>query len=139
MKLNRRRRHESLQLATPGMIDIVFLLLIFFLVNSSFRPTERQIESRLADPTAASTSAPQEPLTIKILPLAGIYGYQVGGRQFVDRQSLNRWLKQWPVKSQSVMVMTPADAPIEMSILTINDCKQAGFETVSYVPVLNLN
>lgn len=134
MKLNRRRAADGLQLSTPGMIDIVFLLLIFFLVNSSFRPSERQIASQLTDATATSATAEQDPLSIKIVAQETSFVYQVGARTFQTDSELQTWLQQWPAKSQTVLVFTPALAPVELSIAALNATRQAGFESVSYVP-----
>lgn len=133
MKLNRRWRAQPLQLATAGMIDIVFLLLIFFLVNSSFQPTERQVESALTDPQAATADSVEEPMIVEVQVAAGVF-YRVGGREFLQRDELYRWLQQWPAKSQSIIVKAPANCPIEVPIRLLNDCRRAGFERVAYLP-----
>lgn len=133
MKLNRRWRNQSLQLATAGMIDIVFLLLIFFLVNSSFKPAERQIESRLTDPQARSSEMDDEPLVVEVEVQSGIT-FRVGGQTFPDQQELREWLRQWPSKSQTVLVKAPAACPVQIPVTLLNDCRQAGFESVAYLP-----
>ncbi len=133
MKLHRNRRLPSLQLATAGMIDIVFLLLIFFLVNSSFRPVERQIESQLTD-TSAAVQAPLDPLVIRLQATAERFHFRVGGRDFPNRAMLVEWLREWPEREQQIMIVAPAAAPVELAILTLNDCRNLGFANVSYVP-----
>jgi biopolymer transport protein ExbD len=133
MKFNRHRRTPELQLASAGMIDIVFLLLIFFLVNSSFRPVERQVESELTDPAARSSSL-LEPLVVRIQPGANGFEFQVGGRHFPDRAQLKNWLVEWQDREQRVLVIGPAAAPVELSIATLNDLRLLGFKNVSYVP-----
>ncbi len=133
MKLHRNRRLPSLQLATAGMIDIVFLLLIFFLVNSSFRPVERQIESQLTD-TSAAVQAPLDPLVIRLQASAERFQFRVGGRDFPNRTMLVEWLREWPEREQQIMIVAPAAAPVELAILTLNDCRNLGFANVSYVP-----
>jgi len=136
MRLNRNRRSDALQLATPGMIDIVFLLLIFFLVNSSFRPVERQVESQLTD-SSSGAQTQEDPLVIRIRPADTGFQFQVGGRTFATRKDLISWLHLWPQRSTAVLLVGPAQAPIELSILTLNDCRVLGFENVSYVPEAN--
>lgn len=142
MKLNRRHRSPEIQLATPGMIDIVFLLLIFFLVNSSFRPIERQLASQLADPNSGS-STDQEPLVIRLQVATGAadgtgVAFQVGGQRFNDRSSLTEWLRTWPDRRQPVLLISPATAPVETGIATLNDLRLLGFQQVAYVPEGNL-
>ncbi len=133
MKFNRNRRTPEIQLASAGMIDIVFLLLIFFLVNSSFRPVERQVESELTNPNARSTSL-LEPLVIRLQVGPNGMEFKVGGRQFPDRAKLKEWLQDWQDREQRVMVVAPASAPVELSISTLNDLRLLGFKNVSYVP-----
>ena len=133
MKLNRNRRSPELQLTSAGMIDIVFLLLIFFLVNSSFRPVERQVESELTDPTARSTSL-LEPLIIRLQVAETGFEFLVGGRRFSDRLELKEWLRDWRDREQRVILVGAAAAPVELPIATLNDLKLLGFENVSYVP-----
>lgn len=133
MKFNRNRRTPEIQLASAGMIDIVFLLLIFFLVNSSFRPVERQVESELTDPNARSTSL-LDPLVIRLQANDNRFEFQVGGRRFPDRPQLMAWLREWQDREQRVMVVGPAAAPVELSIATLNDLRLLGFKNLSYVP-----
>ncbi len=143
MKFNRRNRSPEIQLATPGMIDIVFLLLIFFLVNSSFRPIERQLASQLADPNAGA-SADQEPLVVRLRVVQPVGGqpqveFQVGGQRFSDRATLGQWLSTWPDRQQPVLLVSPMTTPVEIGIATLNDLKQMGFSRVAYVPEGNSN
>lgn len=133
MRFNRNRRSPELQISSAGMIDIVFLLLIFFLVNSSFRPVERQIESELTDPAARSTSL-LEPLIIRLQESDGRFEFQVGGHRFPDRTRLRAWLEAWPDREQRVLVVGPSAAPVELSISTLNDLRLLGFKSISYVP-----
>lgn len=134
MKLNRQWRGNPPQLATAGMIDVVFLLLIFFLVNSSFKPTERQIESQLTDPQAKSSVAQEEPLVIQVGFRGQLAEYRVGGQVFGDRIELLTWMKEWPLKSQTVIIEIPAACPVEVPIHLLNDCRRAGFESIAYLP-----
>jgi biopolymer transport protein ExbD len=133
MKLNRNRRTPQIQLATPGMIDIVFLLLIFFLVNTSFRPIERQLESQVVDP-AATSNLPSEPVVIRIQAGSTGFEFQVGGRKMSNRTELTQWLAQWPDRQTQVMLVAPGATPVELTILTLNDIRQLGYSKVSYVP-----
>ena len=133
MKLHRPRHTQSLQLGTAGMIDIVFLLLIFFLVNSSFRPVERQLESKLTDPSAA-TQAVIDPLVIRLERDEQGTLYRVGGRQFRQHEAWLAWLREWPDLRQPVMIVPQGNVPVTTALQCLNDCRFLGFENVAYVP-----
>ena len=49
MKLSSRKieRNKHVELTMTSMIDVVFLLLIFFMVFSSFLDTERNLDSAI--------------------------------------------------------------------------------------------
>ena len=63
MRLTNRRHGSKIDLQMTSMIDCVFLLLIFFMVTSSFARTERELDTGLATETrtvkAAGDLAPE--------------------------------------------------------------------------------
>lgn len=136
MKLNRKWRPQSLQLSTPGMIDIVFLLLIFFLVNASYRPNEKQVETQTTDPNRASARSDVQPLEIRITVSGQAINFEVAGRMFGSLPDLSQWLRQWPAKDQPVIISNSPTCPVGVVIRTINQSRVAGFESVSHSPVI---
>lgn len=136
MKLNRKWRATSLQLSTPGMIDVVFLLLIFFLVNASYRPNEKQVEVSSTDPNKASATTQLQPLEINIVIQGQQVRFLVGGRSFGSLESLSNWLRQWPGKEQPIVVNNAVSCPVGTVIQTINRARLAGFKNVSHNPVM---
>jgi len=136
MKLNRKWRPQSLQLSTPGMIDIVFLLLIFFLVNASYRPNEKQVETQTTDPNKASARSEIQPLEIKVTSTGQGASFEVAGRTFRSLDELGDWLGQWPAKDQPVVISNSSSCPVGIVIKTINQSRESGFKSVSHNPVL---
>lgn len=62
MKMPRQRLGEPLEVKMTPMIDVVFLLLIFFIWTSSFQEPEFDLPSSLAQvPAAGTESATQQP------------------------------------------------------------------------------
>lgn len=61
MRIRREDAGEEQLLSMTSLLDIMFILLIFFLVASSFTQEERDLEIRLprADPEAALSAAPR--------------------------------------------------------------------------------
>jgi len=58
-----------MQLSIVPMIDVVFLLLVFFLLTASFRPREGFLPTKLPRQSDAAEPAELEPVTIRVLTL----------------------------------------------------------------------
>ena len=78
MKLSSRKHLGSkLELATAGMIDVVFLLLIFFLVTASFLPPEKELRPAIeTEKKNASGASDLEKAIVEIIE--GIWGLNFG-------------------------------------------------------------
>lgn len=78
----RRRRLDvsSMQLNLTSMIDVIFLLLIYFVITATFTPDEGVITSKLPAQEGMSSmklpKPPKRPLNI-VVSTAGQYGYRV--------------------------------------------------------------
>ena len=71
LRQRRRRRHRSSSLAInlTQMIDVVFLLLIFFLVTSTFEKPEGLFAANLpCDADVGSVSLPISPIIVRLTP-----------------------------------------------------------------------
>ena len=108
MAKRRRGRHEATVELTP-LIDVVFLLLIFFMVSTTFvRETQLKIEL----PEAEGEVQEVEPGTIEIV-IDRRGDYSVSGRLLVnsDKRTLIRALEEMRDPSQpSPRVVITADA-----------------------------
>ena len=141
MKLSSRKvKGRSLELNMTSMIDVVFLLLIFFMVTASFVKTERNLDSaiKVNKQSAATANSFLEPAIVEVVPGeagAGGYVYKLGGREFTSQQALTGVLRQFDNKADGAFVKVPDGAPYEMAAAAIQACKSAGFASVSYVPI----
>ena len=75
----RRRRHEGVLELTP-LIDVIFLLLIFFMVSTSF-VVNREITIKLPESTSAASESNDQQLII-LIDAAG--GFLVAGNLYRD-------------------------------------------------------
>jgi biopolymer transport protein ExbD len=75
----RRRRHEGVLELTP-LIDVIFLLLIFFMVSTSF-VVNREITIKLPESTSAASESNDQQL-IMLIDAAG--GFLVAGNLYRD-------------------------------------------------------
>ena len=136
---SRSGRHSSrIELQMTSMIDVVFLLLIFFMVTASFIKTERQLDPAIrVQRAAASQSRTQlEPAIVEVVRGQDRFVYRLGGREFDSLDELTRVLRQFENK-QDAFVRAADEAPFDMAAAAIQACKAAKFISVSYVPLAN--
>ncbi|MCA9119873.1 MAG: biopolymer transporter ExbD [Planctomycetaceae bacterium] len=124
VKINKGTAISTLSL-TP-LIDVVFLLLIFFLVATRFAQEDREIDVPLPDASEAMplTIAPKE-LFINI----DQDGKFLVNGQILDADELEevlvRAVTNNPV-NQSVVIRSHKRAAVEYTVTAINLCKRAG-------------
>jgi biopolymer transport protein ExbD len=137
MKLTSRagRREHTVELAMTSMIDVVFLLLIFFMTTSSFVKTERNLDPaiKLRERSASEAARDLEPAIVEVRGSGGRFVYRVGGRDMTSVDELTLVLRQFADKSDA-MVQVSDEAPFAMAAAAVQACKTAGFFLVSYVP-----
>ncbi len=90
MKLSSRKvQHESkLELSMTSMIDVVFLLLIFFMTTAAFVKTERHLDSNIKSRDASSAAASDmEPAIVDIVRSGDRFVYRAPGPYAQDPAS----------------------------------------------------
>jgi len=137
MKLSSRRDSAKIDLQMTSMIDCVFLLLIFFMVTSSFSLAERELDTGIkvqrASGRAASDLAPA--IVDIVRSTSGRFVYKVGGRELPTSHELTDVLRQFDNKLDGAFVRAADEAPFSMAASAVQACKSAGFTLVSYVPL----
>lgn len=141
---HKSNRETQLELSMTSMIDIVFLLLIFFLTTSSFVPTERDLSaaSKVEKQTPSETPSDFEPAVIDVVPGNGGFVFKIGSNEITpttpaqDQQRLNNILAAFPssAKGYGAFVRVVDEAPFQMAATAIQAAKSADFLAVSYVP-----
>jgi biopolymer transport protein ExbD len=137
MKLSSRKlnRHNRVELAMTSMIDVVFLLLIFFMTTASFVKTERQLDTNIkSQESSSSVASDLEPAIVEVVNVEGVFLYRVGGRTLQTPVELTDLLRQFPSKVDGAYVKVSNDVPFRLAAAAIQACKDAGFSLVSYVP-----
>ncbi len=129
MKFKQVRRELPALNLTP-LIDIVFLLLIFFMVTTSFSRETRLLVSL----PEASGSAENATESIKVL-VDKEGGYAINGRRLVNAEvdSLVRGLELESGGDVSLLVVLVADAEVQhQSVVTAMEAiGRAGFASLS--------
>ena len=139
MKLSSRKvqRETKIELSMTSMIDVVFLLLIFFMTTASFVKTERNLDSaiKVRQRSASASARDLEPAIVEVTQAAAGFVYKVGEREIESDTELTDLLKQFDNKADGAFVRVSAEAPFRMAATAIQSCKSAGFGVVSYVPL----
>ena len=126
VKLSKSSVLASMSL-TP-LIDVVFLLLIFFLVATRFAEADRELDVQL--PTASEA----QPMTTK--PKVLFINVDQQGRFYVGKNVLQAPEVEEVIEraainnplNQSVRVRADKRAPIEPVVVVINACKKNGIQ-----------
>jgi biopolymer transport protein ExbD len=135
MKLTSRRHGSKIDLQMTSMIDCVFLLLIFFMVTSSFNRAERELDAGLAaKATTTKAAGDLAPIVVEIIRANGTFVYQVGGRQLPSPEELTDVLRKIENKLDGAFVRAADDAPFVMAAAAIQACKDAGFLKTIFAP-----
>jgi len=105
--------------ATPNLtplIDVVFLLLIFFMVSSTFLD-ESAIEIRLPQASGKPPEQPAQSLQVRITAQGQ---WQIGDRAMQTRQQLGAELERQLTPQTELIVAADARAP-HQSVMTLLD------------------
>lgn len=126
-----------------SMIDVVFLLLIFFMTTASFVKTEQHLHTTIEnqDKSATRQLAKHDRAIIKIERNdAGVFVYKLGGNEFETVEGLAERLKTPGLFTREQKIEEGAfihvddEAIVDMAAGAIQACKDAGFQGVTYVP-----
>lgn len=120
-----RAHSESPSLPLAPMIDIIFLLLIFFITTSVFARMENELSVTV--PTAESADPPRRQLGEIIINLTWDGGIVVNQREMTDSQLLSllsRLVERYP--DQAVIVRGDRTTQWEDMVNTLDICARAG-------------
>lgn len=130
----RRRRASAPGLALTSMIDVIFLLLIYFIVSSTYTPPEAELTPAIrTERDSAGRAAEFTPQVVDVLPGRDGAVFRVGARTVADARSLAGLLSGLP-RDPGVIVRGDNEAPTEGVFAALQACRDAGFEKVTYVP-----
>lgn|SRR5690606_19709442 len=127
MLLKSRPRDEGVSVDLTPVIDMVFLLLIFFLVATTFHQTEREMQ--IALPFAQSAGPVSAALREIIVNVDVDGNIIVAGRQ-VDADALGEMIEQAVAANpeQKVTVRGDRRAAYGKIVAVLDVCKRAGVQ-----------
>lgn len=126
----RRSRQEEVSVNITPLIDVVFLLLIFFMVTTTFtRETQLQIDL----PESQSQVAAEDQKPVEIL-VDRIGTYAINEQVLIkhDIESLKVALKESAINPNTPIVITAdAETPHQAFIVALDAIAQLGYSKVS--------
>ncbi|MEC8300794.1 MAG: biopolymer transporter ExbD [Planctomycetota bacterium] len=126
MSVQLRESSAMSSLSIAPLIDVVFLLLIFFLVTSRFEKQERELDLELPE---ASQSVPITETPSEIVVNLGVDGQLVIDGSVRGLDELEKILAQASANNpltQTVLIRSDRRAPVGSFIGVINVCKELG-------------
>ena len=120
-----------------SMIDVVFLLLIFFLVTTTFIKPERQLASNIhVEKTDAGLQMTElEPAIVEIYRFGEEVFYKMGAVKTNDINKIENVMASFGDKSEGGFVRVGKGIPFDHPARIIGAFKANGFTSVSYLPV----
>ena len=128
----KRSKNEDLDVNITPLIDVVFLLLIFFMVSTTF---ERQSEIEVVLPKAA-IDAPQKDTFVMEIIINAEGTYFINGRRVINTQidTLKQAMLKVANGREDPPIIVSADAKTtHQSVVTVMDAaRQLGFIHLSF-------
>lgn len=126
------RRAQRITLNLASMIDVTFLLLIYFMLTTVLVQPEDRLSSTLQTRTGAAPSDLQ-PQVIEVVMHDGEAVYRLGEQMLNSRAALAQVLASLP-KSEGIFVQVSDAAPVDAAVTALQLSHDAGFAQVTYVP-----
>lgn len=125
-----KKKKEDVQINLTPLIDVVFLLLIFFMVSTSFKK-ETKVSLTLPEANGETLDANAESIEVTVTKTGEIF---VNGNGLVNRDvaTIKNAIKQTSTDTQTpVIISADAAAPYQAVITVMDAAGQAGFNNLT--------
>jgi biopolymer transport protein ExbD len=135
MKFRRRRQNDNLHINLTPLIDTLFLLLIFFMMTTTFN-RESQLSIELPQATGEPLPLePQEPIRI-IIDANGEYAINDNNHHLIDTsiETIERALKEAAGNQSNPRLLISADtkAPHHAVLTVMQAARDLGYSRLSF-------
>ena len=121
------RKRATLSLAS--MIDVVFLLLIFFMVATIIRPQEATLTTHLTG--RSSQTASLEPQVVRIVMVGDQPEWRIGAHQIQDPEDLQIVMAN--LAGDAGLTVSPdGNVPVGAGVAVVDAARAAGIESVRW-------
>ena len=134
MRIPRGQPKRLGALPMTSMIDVVFLLLVFFLVTSNFAAPENRVDTALRSEGRSSEAEQLQPQIIEVrLNDAGTPIFALGENAVGTQAALTELLSRLP-KEGGVIVRGSDTVPVHAITNAMHAALAAGFDRRTYAP-----
>ncbi len=138
MRLTRQKSVLAVpQLNMASMVDVVFLLLIFFMCTSSLNPLENDISSQLSrlGKGRGQGTEPESVVRIHVLAVTGGVQIRCSGKTIRSFSSLEEELKKRvELDDRRVVIEGQAGVAFRYMVAALDACHRAGVRRVAFSP-----
>ncbi|TWT53445.1 Biopolymer transport protein ExbD/TolR [Rubripirellula amarantea] len=141
MKIPNTHNNDSMELKMTPMIDVVFLLLVFFVWTSSFELPEFDLPSSIATPPGGtlqnnSTSPPEafDEIVIRLFARGASLGIELNGNEIQDTDQLSQHLAEIIAMGVQPPVIVDPDDDVTMdyAVAVYDAARSAGVDRVLF-------
>lgn len=115
-----------------GMIDVFFLLLVYFIVSTTLAQPEDELAAALRQQTENASVSDLQPQSVEVRRTDLDVVYVIGGRTVKSQEELTAILRELP-KEAGVFLRVNDDAPVWAAAAALQACHDAGYEKLTYV------
>jgi len=123
---------KAVRLPLIGMIDVFFLLLVYFVVSASITMPEDELSAALRQESVEASASDLQPQYVEVRRAVDGAEYKVGSRVLRSQSELERVLSELP-KDAGVFLRVSDDAPVWAAAAALQACHDAGYEKLTYV------
>ncbi len=129
------RGRKKIDLNLASMIDVVFLLLIYFMVTMVMSPPEDRLTPTLQtqSPESTGANADFERQIVEVRRLDDGPAYVIAGDVFRDRAGLDARLSTLH-RETGLWVQVENGVPVGFAVAAVQAARDAGFDKVTYAP-----
>ncbi|MFK7759367.1 MAG: ExbD/TolR family protein [Phycisphaerales bacterium] len=120
-------------LPLTSMIDVVFLLLVYFLVTSEFAQPERDLSAAVQTDGGGVRASDLQPQIIDVRGSGDEIVFVIGSQTVTTKRGLTQILTGLP-KEPGVAIRAEHGVPISGIASAMQAAQDAGFDRRSYVP-----
>lgn len=138
----KHRSQNTVDVKMTPMIDVVFLLLIFFVCTASFQVVEESLPTPLPRGTTASADDPPadpelaelEEVVVLVRGTADAVAWQVGGTPCAGRAELRQTLKALAEIDPELPVILDVEPEVALgAVIDVYDlCRMVGFRQIQF-------
>ena len=132
MNLSRRRRESPDAPSLSSLIDVVFLLLAYFVLTAAFEIPERSLTPAISvDGQGADQSSDIEPQVIQVRAQQGQVVYQLGAQTHASVKELRTALRQLP-QAPGLVIKAEPGTPFGAGAAAVQAGRDIGFEDITW-------